>query len=460
WFWPRTAPPPPPPPSAASGRWLAAAPQTIPIGQDPRLIAVADDGASLAISDGQSGLVTVLDPRTFALRARLAASSAVAAMTWAHGRLYAAVQDASQLEVFDPARPSSVAVVPLPAPASDLALLPDQNRLYLALTYAGLAWLDLADSSLHRISTPPCPARLALGPSHKRLYVAFQCGGLGGSHGHDAVGVLDLATNTLTARFGGPPQVGTALAISPDASQAWVSQGDVCVAPQYDHTGCQPGQRSGINLFNLGDNRFLKNLPLSASPGAIAFLADGSRAFVSGGDLSVMDANRGSVLERLAGLDARSLALSPGQRRLYAVLAGSHSVAVFTATRSQCAPPAANLISWWPGDGSADDGWGLNHGVLERGAGFTPGRIGQALRASGEAQVRIPRDQSLLAQSPFGLAFWLRLQPVSTATLLASKSAGASGWQILERSDGRVEFRTGTSALVSPRSVLGGWHHL
>src|SRR6185437_7739273 len=224
WFWPRTAPPPPPPPSAASGRWLAAAPQTIPIGQDPRLIAVADDGASLAISDGQSGLVTVLDPRTFALRARLAASSAVAAMTWAHGRLYAAVQDASQLEVFDPARPSSVAVVPLPAPASDLALLPDQNRLYLALTYAGLAWLDLADSSLHRISTPPCPARLALGPSHKRLYVAFQCGGLGGSHGHDAVGVLDLATNTLTARFGGPPQVGTALAISPDASQAWVSQ--------------------------------------------------------------------------------------------------------------------------------------------------------------------------------------------------------------------------------------------
>ncbi len=46
--------------------------------------------------------------------------------------------------------------------------------------------------------------------------------------------------------------------------------------------------------------------------------------------------------------------------------------------KPQCAPPPAGLVSWWPGDGNANDIIGTNYGTLQNGATFAPGIVGQA----------------------------------------------------------------------------------
>jgi hypothetical protein len=71
-----------------------------------------------------------------------------------------------------------------------------------------------------------------------------------------------------------------------------------------------------------------------------------------------------------------------------------------------------HAISWWPGDGNADDAIGTNHGTLHGGAGFTAGAVGQAFSFDGvDDYVSIPDDPSLdLGTGDLSVAFWLRTQ--------------------------------------------------
>lgn len=59
-----------------------------------------------------------------------------------------------------------------------------------------------------------------------------------------------------------------------------------------------------------------------------------------------------------------------------------HSVAA-TVQTSACVQPPADLVSWWPGDGTAHDIWGPNNGALYSGATYAPGEVGQAFHFDG-----------------------------------------------------------------------------
>jgi hypothetical protein len=48
-----------------------------------------------------------------------------------------------------------------------------------------------------------------------------------------------------------------------------------------------------------------------------------------------------------------------------------------------CVPPPAGLVSWWPGDGNAQDIIGPNDGTLQGGATFAPGVVGEAFKLNG-----------------------------------------------------------------------------
>jgi hypothetical protein len=48
-----------------------------------------------------------------------------------------------------------------------------------------------------------------------------------------------------------------------------------------------------------------------------------------------------------------------------------------------CVTPPAGLVSWWPGDGNANDIFSGNHGTLQGGAAFAAGRVGQAFSFDG-----------------------------------------------------------------------------
>jgi hypothetical protein len=64
------------------------------------------------------------------------------------------------------------------------------------------------------------------------------------------------------------------------------------------------------------------------------------------------------------------------------------------------APPG--LVSWWPGDGNADDVQNVNDGTLQGGATFAAGMVGQAFSFNGvNAFVQAPENGSLDFNGPF-----------------------------------------------------------
>ncbi len=53
------------------------------------------------------------------------------------------------------------------------------------------------------------------------------------------------------------------------------------------------------------------------------------------------------------------------------------------ADSTACTPPPSGMVSWWPGDGTANDIKGTNDGTLQNGATFAPGKVGQAFSFDG-----------------------------------------------------------------------------
>ncbi len=77
---------------------------------------------------------------------------------------------------------------------------------------------------------------------------------------------------------------------------------------------------------------------------------------------------------------------------LMILLVGLMSVGV----NAQCVAPPSGLVSWWPGDGNANDIQDGNHGILENGAAFTAGLVGQAFDFNGANSVRVLHSSTLM----------------------------------------------------------------
>ena len=58
-------------------------------------------------------------------------------------------------------------------------------------------------------------------------------------------------------------------------------------------------------------------------------------------------------------------------------------LATNNAVAQTCTPPPPDMVSWWPGDGNANDIQGSNNGTLEGSTTFASGKIGQAFSFNG-----------------------------------------------------------------------------
>jgi hypothetical protein len=74
-----------------------------------------------------------------------------------------------------------------------------------------------------------------------------------------------------------------------------------------------------------------------------------------------------------------------------------------------CVQPPEGLVSWWPGDGNADDIVDGNHGTPQNGATFDAGMVDQAFRfnASLNSGVRIASSESLNLADEITLDAWV-----------------------------------------------------
>jgi len=85
------------------------------------------------------------------------------------------------------------------------------------------------------------------------------------------------------------------------------------------------------------------------------------------------------------------------------------------------------LVSWWPGDGNADDIVDGNPGTLHGGATFAPGKVGQAFSLDGvDDFVQVAHNPNLdPGIGPFSIAAWVKTMP-STGTIVSKYECGQS----------------------------------
>ena len=110
------------------------------------------------------------------------------------------------------------------------------------------------------------------------------------------------------------------------------------------------------------------------------------------------------------------------------------NLGVTTVTCSANDAFPGDSVSWWPGEGNADDAADSNNGTLENGVIFAPGRVGQAFSFDGGATEHIPIPYSAsLNLTQLTISAWIQADSdVSTGRTISAKDAN-DGQPVLVR---------------------------
>lgn len=74
-----------------------------------------------------------------------------------------------------------------------------------------------------------------------------------------------------------------------------------------------------------------------------------------------------------------------------------------------CVAPPSGMVSWWPGDGDANDIKGANNGTSQSGATFTTGEVGQAFSVNGSSYFAIPDAPSFALTRSLSIDAWVKV---------------------------------------------------
>ncbi len=76
---------------------------------------------------------------------------------------------------------------------------------------------------------------------------------------------------------------------------------------------------------------------------------------------------------------------------------------------SDCTPAPAGLVAWWPGDGNANDVFGVNNGTFVGSISYAPGEVGQSFNFDGvTGGVQIPDSPMLSFTNELTVEFWYK----------------------------------------------------
>jgi YVTN family beta-propeller protein len=303
--------------SAPSAQGLTVV-KLIPVGHDPQRAAITPDGREVYVTNADSDSVSVIDTRSLTVTNTLQVGNKPGdqpgAIVVSHdGRHVYVANNGGYVSIIDTGTKKMETISTGSSAVSDLALTPDDRRLFLAMIWSGLQVIDLSTSAVVQVSEIYCPEGLAIPADGKRLYVNYQCGGPSGSAGqaaqstlyagHDAVAIFDLDPNkpcslgdSAGCVYGGAiqgfPNVGGPLALSPDGQQLWLNGNDACSQPAYDHVGCPMVPGAVVDVIDTSTNRLLKTITFNPAEGngPISFLPHGGSVIIGGGLLlKVMD---------------------------------------------------------------------------------------------------------------------------------------------------------------------------
>jgi hypothetical protein len=131
-----------------------------------------------------------------------------------------------------------------------------------------------------------------------------------------------------------------------------------------------------------------------------------------------------------------------------------------------CVEPPEGLVSWWPGDGNADDIRAADHGTLINGASFTSGLVDQAFSFDGVDDGVVTTATGPLGGSPRTLLAWAKTGSSNQQMILfyggegtgRSIRAALNGGVFTPCEGVRISTANGATT-YSARTSDGNWHH-
>lgn len=320
----------------------------IDVGASPSQAIVTPNGAEVYVSNNGANSVSVISTSTNTVTHTVSVGSSPDALAVSPdgSKIYVG-QHGGNVTVIDTATKNVTTINTLGGPVRDLAITPDGSKVYLAMESSGLRVIDTFTNNVNSVSGFVCPEGVRVTPDGSTVYVNYQCGGPGGSGGHDAVGRFDAATGAFLGSTTGLPNVGSRLTISPDGAQVWENGGDACLSSFYDHVGCPFVPAGVVNVISTSTNALQQSIGFSGfSPGLISFFPDSSRAIVGNASstLLIFDTANFSVIETLAVPGSGSVAFTPGGQA-YAPLPQHNRVAVLQLSCQSLPTPVFSDLS-------------------------------------------------------------------------------------------------------------------
>lgn len=113
------------------------------------------------------------------------------------------------------------------------------------------------------------------------------------------------------------------------------------------------------------------------------------------------------------------------------VLLALTQLSVGRAVAQTCVPPPSDVVSWWPGDGNADDVVDGNPGTLQNGATFAAGMVGQGFSLDGvNDYVSVADATNLDGMARLTVDVWVRFDALALGKwqfIVAKGSAAGFG---------------------------------
>jgi WD40 repeat protein len=359
--------------------------------------------------------------------------------------------------------------IPTGAPVSDLVVTPNGRKLFAAMAHRGVRSFDRKRRTWRQLTWQGCPELVSMDKLGKFLVVSYQCGGPGGREGHDAVEVIEVASERSIHVLNGLPLVGGRHIFSPDGSRLFLDGRDACETALYDHEGC-PSVPSAIgHLISVPDWKVLRTIGFpEKSVGTASFLPDGWRALTAQRMLGVYDFRSYQMLEQYTELRLVYWGgvVSTDGNRAYFARHSSRDLVILDAEDAGCAEMPTGLVSLLTGDGIPGDVIESQSIQPPSAVPYAPGFVGQAFAINATAtKPRIEWKSHLL----FGFAestLTLYIKPVASGPILHwLDDTTRNQWSLTLLDGGYLEFdmRWGSGWHASLRSAspipVNAWTH-
>jgi hypothetical protein len=360
--------------------------------------------------------------------------------------------------------------IPTGQPVFDLAVTPDEKKIFLAMSSGGLRRILTASGEAATLSEFACPIYVALDGEGKRLFVSYECGGPGGRAGHDALEIYDIASEKTVGVIRDLPMVGGRPSLSPDGNLLLLDGNDACTNPAYDHAGCPQAPGHVFHLVRISDLRTLKSFSRPWDTLTAAFLPDGTRLIFGGSPVVVMDWARQTV-EEVAPVGDQSysvFAFSPAYARTFAAGVGATQLLVFDMDGGR-GPSTEKLVNHYSGDGALDDSVGVARLRAIGAVQFAPGLVGQAFHFDGTGAVEGSGDATCWpCEENWTESFFAKFDSLDGEMTLLDRGGGPSGhWRhrIFKAEDHHLVLQMGeqSSKLLisgSAPAQANQWYHL